>query len=316
VPYTFGLDDAGHFWFVINSQSGHSELLAPAEFNQWKQITATLDGVTGEMRIYIDGALAASQMTTVRPSALAASAQPATAIGNTPYGGGFPFIGLIDEVLLYSRALSPEEVQELAQPRPEVLQILTFRMTTFTQGTNYDNGTNTIAAPPKVKSLNTAELLRTLAQDENAAGRWPSNSFPSTAKLAVGNPEGFRVINGTNILLEVSDIMSFSGGDNDIRSGKENDSTGLANPTTKSLRLGKITFDDTFIEGGVGLKFFIQGLLSTSETDTVPSGGVYTQTKTGRLMNGTGEGIDSDGNAFVLTGTVTVAGHGKEALVP
>jgi hypothetical protein len=270
------------------------------------------------MRLYIDGALAASQITSVRPSALAASAQPATAIGNTPYVGGFPFIGLIDEVVLYSRALSPEEVQGLAQPLPsraEVFQILTFSVTTFTQGTNYDNGTNRIAAPPKVKSHNTAELLRTLARDENAASRWPSNSFPSTAKLAVRNQEGFTVVNGTNILINVSDIMSFSGGDNEIRAGKADDATGLANPTTKSLRLGKITFDDTFIQGGVGLKFFIQGLLSTSETDSVPSGGVYTQAKTGRMINGTGEGIDSDGNAFVLTGTVTVAGHGTEALV-
>ena len=40
------------------------------------------------------------------------------AIGNTPFGGGFPFIGLIDEVLLYSRALSSQEVQTLAAIPP------------------------------------------------------------------------------------------------------------------------------------------------------------------------------------------------------
>ena len=200
--------------------------------------------------------------------------------------------------------------------RAKVIQILTFSLTAFMQGTNYDNGTSTIGAPPKLKSYNTADLLKVLAEDEYAAGNWPSNTFPSTAKLAFGDI-GFAVLSGTNVLVNVLDILRFQTGDNEIRSGKRNDATGLATPNVKRLRLEKITFDDTSIHGGIGLKFFIQGLLSESETDTVPrAAGVYTQTTIGKITDGTGEGIDSDGNTFVLKGTVTLTGHGTLVLPP
>src|SRR2546422_6099793 len=74
---------------------------------QGRQVTATLDGSTGDMRLYIDGVLVTNRFTTVRPYVPDPSSQPALGIGNTPYGGGFSFIGLIDEVVLYLRALSP-----------------------------------------------------------------------------------------------------------------------------------------------------------------------------------------------------------------
>src|SRR5260370_21849338 len=70
------------------------------------------------MRLCIDGVLVTNRFTTVRPYVPDPSSQPALGIGNTPYGGGFPFIGLIDEVVMYSRALSPTEVQGLAQRTP------------------------------------------------------------------------------------------------------------------------------------------------------------------------------------------------------
>jgi len=80
----------------------------------WKQVTATLDGGTGDMRLYIDGVLVTNQITAVRPYYIDPSQAPALGIGNTPYGGGFPFIGLVDELVLYSRALSRAEVANLA----------------------------------------------------------------------------------------------------------------------------------------------------------------------------------------------------------
>src|SRR5437588_11108093 len=66
------------------------------------------------MRLYFDGVLVTHQTTNVRAAFLDPSVQPALGLGNTPYDGGFPFIGLIDELVLYSRALSPAEVQSLA----------------------------------------------------------------------------------------------------------------------------------------------------------------------------------------------------------
>jgi len=197
-----------------------------------------------------------------------------------------------------------------ANAHAEVLQYLTFTVTTYTQRDSSDNGTNTVTAAPKVQTHNTAELLSILARDKAAQHSWPSNSFPAGAKLAVGN-DAFVVVAGTNILLNVSDILSFTNGDNEIVSGKRNDITGLANPTASRLQIGRLTFDDTAIDGSAGLKFYIQGLISQTESDTIPVNNVYTQTRSAKLSNGTGEGTNSGGRAFVLTGGLSATGRGK-----
>ena len=109
--YTFGVDLAGHLIFGLNNFSTGSDILStPITYNQWKHVAATWDRATREMRIYIDGALAAQKVSTIIPSGEIPSPQPGIGIGNTPVIAGWPFIGLIDEVLLYSRALSPSEV--------------------------------------------------------------------------------------------------------------------------------------------------------------------------------------------------------------
>src|SRR3954470_22458758 len=101
----------------------------------------------------------------------------------------------------------------------DVVQILNFSVTTYTQSPLTDDGTLTVAAAPKVSTHKTADLLQALAQDEFAANNWPSNSFPATAKLAVGN-DGFFVISGTSFLVSVTNVMSFQAGENEINSGK------------------------------------------------------------------------------------------------
>ena len=118
ITYTFGLYGGSFFWFEVKSQTGDAVLTFPLTFNQWKHVTGTLDGATGEMRLYFDGVLVTNQITNVRAGYSDPASQPAMAIGNTPYGGAFPFIGLVDELVLYSRALSPSEVQGLAQIPP------------------------------------------------------------------------------------------------------------------------------------------------------------------------------------------------------
>ncbi len=112
--YSLGLDDAGHFAFYLGKYPAVESLYAPAANNQWTHVAATLDASTGDMRIYTNGMLAAQKFTSVRPLGyLDPALQPQLDIGGTP-SQGFPFIGLIDEVVLYSRALSPPEVASLA----------------------------------------------------------------------------------------------------------------------------------------------------------------------------------------------------------
>jgi len=204
----------------------------------------------------------------------------------------------------------------------DFLQTVTFKVTTFTQLIGIIDGSNTIIPSPWVQTHTTAEVLKTLASDANIGLGWPSNNFPSTAKLAVGT-NGFAVIDGTNVLVDVSSIIKFQAGDHDIRSGKRNNPTGLAAPSVKDLQIARFTFDDSSftnsvgsVTNGVGLTFYIQGILSNTTTDTAPKNGAYTETRTAKMINGTGEGLDANGAPFVLTGTVTVTGKANLQLQP
>jgi hypothetical protein len=110
--YVIGMNNAQQLTFGMTSSSGLADgLSTPIALNQWYHVAGTLDGATGDMRLYINGVLAAQKSTTVRPAG--SMAQAALAIGNNVQGG-FPFTGLIDEVVIYSRALSPVEVAGLA----------------------------------------------------------------------------------------------------------------------------------------------------------------------------------------------------------
>ena len=93
--------------------SADADVDVPAK--QWTHVAATLDGSTGSMRVYINGVLKAENFTAVRPfGVLNPALNPGVSIGNVTLGYDFPFRGGIEEVLLYSRALSPAEVGSLA----------------------------------------------------------------------------------------------------------------------------------------------------------------------------------------------------------
>jgi hypothetical protein len=196
----------------------------------------------------------------------------------------------------------------------QVLQFFNLSIRTTTQGATNDNGTDTIFSAPKIESHKGTELLKRLAEDEALLGHWDSNSFPAGAKLASAGDEGLVVVLGTNILVGVSEVMFFDGGENEIISGKENDATGLREPSEKTLHIGKLTFDDTTVRSSGGLKFYLQGLVTSTKTDSKVVNGVYTETRTGTMSNAAGEGIDSEGRPFVCTGTITATGKAKRTL--
>ena len=84
----------------------------PLIYDQWWHVAGTLDGASGNLSLYTNGALAAQTNTALRPfGPLIASESPGIGIGNVNDGGNmFPFQGDIDEVSLYNRALSAPEV--------------------------------------------------------------------------------------------------------------------------------------------------------------------------------------------------------------
>ncbi len=106
-PYLLGSDFSSHLVFQITaSGSSFKTLSAPLAFNQWEQVTATLDDATGDMRIYVNGTVVAEDFTTVRPfGPLDNSQVPGIGIGNVQDRFDFPFVGGLDEVVLYNSAL-------------------------------------------------------------------------------------------------------------------------------------------------------------------------------------------------------------------
>ena len=118
-PFTFAVESDGRLNFQIVHSSGadYVALRTPAAVptKVWKHLAATLDGVTGTMRIYVDGQVAAQTNTTVRPLGPLSPAHDASlGLGNCAgHSIEFPFIGLADEVGLYSRALSVTEIQSI-----------------------------------------------------------------------------------------------------------------------------------------------------------------------------------------------------------
>jgi len=195
-----------------------------------------------------------------------------------------------------------ENETALTPPYLSVTIALTF---SEQSSSNVVGAISTTAAPTLVK-LAAKNILTVLASDENLEGNWPSNSFPKTASLALVD-KTFIVINGTNILLNVSDILSFDLGEPKVTAGKRNITTGLANTSANKLQLANIVFDDTFINGGNNLQFYLYAVLNLTTTDTAPVSGIYTETQAISSATILGDGFSQD-VPFTCTGTFSATG--------
>jgi hypothetical protein len=113
-PYSLMIEPDGLLRFVVAGTTNACDLKVPLSVGQLTQIPATLDDSTGLMSLYVNGVLAARTTTDVRPYGDLTGSNPGVWIGNT---GGYPgtltnspFNGLIDELSVYNRALTPGEV--------------------------------------------------------------------------------------------------------------------------------------------------------------------------------------------------------------
>ncbi len=98
---------------IDNSSNQGASVEAPIATGQWVHVAATLDDGTGAMTLYENGAVVAQTTTTVRPFAtLDPTQEPGVGIGNSNALDNYdvPFNGLIDELTVYNRALTPGEV--------------------------------------------------------------------------------------------------------------------------------------------------------------------------------------------------------------
>ena len=112
-PYALSTQANHDLRFQITNENNESAMVdATVPFNEWTHVAAILDGDTGVMCLYTNGVLAAQTETTLRPlGELIPEMSPGIGIGNLNDGGNnFPFVGDIDEIALYDRALSADEV--------------------------------------------------------------------------------------------------------------------------------------------------------------------------------------------------------------
>jgi hypothetical protein len=118
-PYVFFMNGDNTLGFGISDASNNGtgvNTSVPLANNQWYHVAATLDGNTGNMSIYVNSVLAARTNTTMRPfGALIPAQDPEIGIGNTgtTCWDYIPFNGDLDEISLYSRALSASEVKAI-----------------------------------------------------------------------------------------------------------------------------------------------------------------------------------------------------------
>jgi len=112
-PYALSMQANNTLTFAITDQNGNNATVsATLAYYQWTHVAATLDDGTGTMSLYTNGVLAGQTVTSVRPFGdLLPDQSPGIGIGNVNDGGNnFPFIGDIDEIALYNRALSSNEI--------------------------------------------------------------------------------------------------------------------------------------------------------------------------------------------------------------
>lgn len=116
-PYTLSMQANHDLRFQITGSDNAETAMVDANlpYGEWTHVAATLDGDTGKLSLYTNGVQAAQIETSVRPIGnLIPELTPGLGIGNLNDGGNnFPFVGDIDEIALYDRALSVDEINAI-----------------------------------------------------------------------------------------------------------------------------------------------------------------------------------------------------------
>jgi len=102
-------------WDLRQADGTHTSLIIKNTDLQWHNIMVSFDGAT--LSQYLDGVRVSTG-----PRPLAISHAPnAISIGNYSYGKGDPFQGMVDEVMVFNRALSGDEISDLYNSQKKIL---------------------------------------------------------------------------------------------------------------------------------------------------------------------------------------------------
>jgi hypothetical protein len=185
----------------------------------------------------------------------------------------------------------------------------------LTQSTNVSTNAHTQVVTTRaatVRTFSTSDFIKRMAADTGTTlGR-------GAARLVVTNGT-VSIVQGSTIV-DVSGIISVSFGTNQLFSGSV-DTNGLARPSEVTTQIARVIFDDTALNSTNGLRFYIQGVLTDTITDSVPNRntGVFTETEVISMPTAAGEGTSGVGSGderqIIVTGSLTGNGTGKSSIL-
>lgn len=178
---------------------------------------------------------------------------------------------------------------------------------------NAVDGTNNFYAPAKTSSHNAAWFLQEIGVALHAK---EGATLSSAAKLVLlTSPKQsplFAVIDGANFYGLTNIMELIMPLQTTVVSGTQNSDTGLASPSLKTVEMVQLGYNDVSILGDIGCQFILQGLITSSVTDTAPAAGtgIYTETVSAKLIDLAG-GITQSNNIFYAMGTMSYSGRGE-----
>jgi hypothetical protein len=111
-PYKLVVTRSGELVFHVESATAAATLTCPMPYHQWTHVAGTLDDATGQMKLYLNGNVVASRITSVRPfGPLDPAYKPGLGIGSdqdSQYAELFN--GWIDELRVSDVALEPTQL--------------------------------------------------------------------------------------------------------------------------------------------------------------------------------------------------------------
>ena len=164
--------DTGRFWFAISGSNSEDQIdaIAPYSVGTWYHLAGTYDGAT--LRFYVNGVLQGTRAY----SGTVGSPHPLLFGAMRDAGGSIieQFIGSIDEIQIWNRALNQSEIQNvkaraLLPSEPNLVAYWSFNGTNFVDNTtNANNGTG-IGAATTIQADIPSAILGTESQSIGSA---------------------------------------------------------------------------------------------------------------------------------------------------
>jgi subtilase family serine protease len=283
-------NDAG--FTIMDASNNFCTIEAPLALNQWSHVAGVLDGNSGVMKLYVNGVVAVHTNTAIRPFGnLNPTLHPGVCIGNVNDGNFLdPFYGDLDEISLYSRALSASEVGAIYNagsagkfdsetPFPQNLAEAAITIDGAPMGIILGNNTNwqtqTITFTAKqdgtllqIRGIEPGMLLDDLQVFETTLAITPTNGFAATGPI--GGP--------FNITAQSFSLTNLAG--TSLNWSLINTSLWLnASITSGTLEIGgqtNVTVSLNFVASNLTAGTYTATILFTNQIDAIPQSRQFT----------------------------------------